>query len=588
MECRGRVKHLLRANAAFRVLAGGGRGIHFVPGPASGDEEEERAPPPSRRWYRAAYARLLRLAGSLRGVERGDGGGPRHAETGSVVADARVADRLAEFDALAARFAAGQRRPPRASPLSPLKATSLSSLSRVCDVLGVSAQLRKSVRLTICPQVMQHHIWRGALEEVLRDLRADMAALDHHSPSTQMAEQIATACVRFLSDTADEATSSSPSWMRPTPFNKPADSPPPTPSKTWQEVLDMFTDLAKSLETDARLASHADKVAAMKEGLYQIRNVVVERDIAFKEARRQDCLVQKKLTKSLGHSSKCLYTILLFYLYGNVRDVEVHAGKHFSGKGGKNVTVHAAKFLIDGDELAIRSAVKHLSRAIGIFRFVWEAAHADNGDHANGNGKGGAMAKKGHGEDAKGLLKLQGHIWGLGVEEKENVMTNMGSLEDEEEGEVSLSFVNHPAVQWGILGIALPRSGGSSDAAEDPSDELPALDADADPAADDAADGSGAGSDAGRGSGCPTTTTCTFSFSFSFSFPTRSASSKLPAFPLLLPSSSSSSTFPFFPFPFPFPFFHHAGILLLTKKSLEKNGEIGYAHSNEQEGRRRG
>ncbi|BAF27828.1 uncharacterized protein [Oryza sativa Japonica Group] len=414
MECRGRVKHALRgADAAFRVLAGGRRGIHFVPGPTE-DEEEEHATPPSRRWYRAAYARLLRLAGSLRGVERGDGGGPRHAETGSVVADARrVADRVAEFDALAARYlAAGQRAPP-------LKATSLSSLTRVCDVLGVSAQLRKSVRLAICPQLTQHHIWRGALEEVLRDLRADMAALGHPSPATQMADQIAAACVHFLSDTADEATSSSPSWMRPTPFNKPANSPPPPPAKTWQEVLDMFTDLAKSLDADARLAGHADKVAAMKEGLYQIRNVFVERDIAFKEARRQDCLVQKKLSKSLGHSSKCLYTLLLFYLYGNVRDVEVHAGKRLSGKGGKRVTVHAAKFLIDGDEPAIRNAVKQLSRAIGVFRFVWEAAHADNGDHANGNGKGGAMAKKGHGDDAKGLLKLQGHIWGLGVEEKE-------------------------------------------------------------------------------------------------------------------------------------------------------------------------
>lgn len=33
-------------------------------------------------------------------------------------------------------------------------------------------------------------------------------------------------------------------------------------------------------------------------------------------------------------------------------------------------------------------------------------------------------------------------------------MMSMGSPEDEEEGEVSLSFVNHPAEQWGILGIA--------------------------------------------------------------------------------------------------------------------------------------
>ena len=53
----------------------------------------------------------------------------------------------------------------------------------------------------------------------------------------------------------------------------------------------------------------------MKAGLYQIRDVVIERDIAFKELCRQDCLVQRKLSKSLGHSSRCLYTLLLFYFY---------------------------------------------------------------------------------------------------------------------------------------------------------------------------------------------------------------------------------------------------------------------------------
>ena len=219
-----------------------------------------------------------------------------------------------------------------------MEATSLSSLTQVCDMLGVMAQRRKSVRLAVCPQVTQHHVWRGALEAVLGDLQADMASLDTPSPATQMAEQIASACTRFLSETA---TSSSPSWMRPTPFKKPAEPPPP--AKKWQEVLHMFTDLARSLETEDRLTGHAQKVKAMKVGLYQIRDVVIERDIAFKEARRQDCLVQWKLSKSLGHSSRCLYTLLLFYLYGTVRDMEVHVGKCISGKGGRNVAVHATQ-----------------------------------------------------------------------------------------------------------------------------------------------------------------------------------------------------------------------------------------------------
>lgn len=231
MECHGRMKPVLRlrANAVLHALApgavgeaGGNRGMHFASGTAASDDEQEHAPP-SRRWYRAAYARLLRLAGSLRGVELCDGR-VRHAATGSVVADAHVATRVADFDALAGKFTATQHQPA-------LRAMSLSSLTRVCDVLGVSAQLRKSVRLTICPQVTQHHIWRGALEEVLRDLQADMGSLKRHSLAIQMAEQIASACASFLSYTADAAMSSSPSWMRPTPFKKPTEAPPPAKTR---------------------------------------------------------------------------------------------------------------------------------------------------------------------------------------------------------------------------------------------------------------------------------------------------------------------------------------------------------------------
>ena len=405
MKCGGKLKSVLRTSAALRVLSlgrGGTSGIHFLPGPAS-EDEREYVPPP-RGWYAPAYARLLRLAGSLRGVEVADGGDLRHAATGSLVTDAHAVARREHFDALAGEFAAARRG------RLPLKATALTSLTKVCDVLGVSAQRRKNVRLTVCPQVTQHRVWRGALEEVLRDLREDMGALDPPSPATQMAKQIAAACASFLSDTADAATSSSPSWMRPTPYRKPA----PARAKTWQEVLDMFTDLAKSLATDERLAGHAQKVEAMKEGLYQIHDIIVERDIAFKEARHQDCLVQRNLSKNLGHSSRGLFTLLLFYLYGTARDIEVHIGKGLSGKGGKNVTVHAVKFLIDGDELAVQSGIKQLSRTLGVLRFVWEAANTEIvSSHDSGKD---VVVKKGVG--AKGVLKLQGHLWGLGVEEK--------------------------------------------------------------------------------------------------------------------------------------------------------------------------
>ncbi|KAK3119923.1 hypothetical protein QOZ80_9AG0677950 [Eleusine coracana subsp. coracana] len=424
MECRAKLRPLLRANALLRrVLAapGGRRGIHFPPGPtlcSSDDDERDRAPKP-RRWFRAAYACLLRHAASI----------PTAASSSRCP---HAAARAAHFDALAGEFvsaAATWAASGRPWP-GPLRPTSLSSLTRVCDVLGVSAQRRKAVRLTVCPQVTQHHAWRGALDAVLRDLQADVAAsLDPLPPSSQMAEQIATACTRFLSATGDES-SSTPSWMRPAPFKKPkpaagsSSSPPApaSPSKKWQEVLDMFTDLAKTLDSadaDPLLAAlHAGKVEAMKEGLYQIRDVAVERDVAFKEARRQDCLVQYRLSKGLGHSSRCLFTLLLFYLYGTVRDIDVHLTKCVSGgKGGDNVAVHAAIFLTQGDELAVRAGIKQLSQALGVFRFVWEAAHSHT-DGASDSGKGVSVVKK-KTEDTKGVLELQGHLWGFGVEEKE-------------------------------------------------------------------------------------------------------------------------------------------------------------------------
>jgi len=203
MECRSISETLLRANAALCVLAPAVRGlrgahrrsIHFAPGPSSPDEDDvrDRAPPP-RRWYRAAYARLLRHAGSLAGVDHA-GGLPRHGATGSLVACPHAAARAAHFDALAGEFVAAVAAASRGHPPPKMEATSLSSLTQVCDVLGVTAQRRKSVRLTVCPQVTQHHVWRGALEAVLGDLQADMASLDTPSPATQMAEQIASACL---------------------------------------------------------------------------------------------------------------------------------------------------------------------------------------------------------------------------------------------------------------------------------------------------------------------------------------------------------------------------------------------------------
>jgi len=82
MDCRTKLGPLLRANAALRVLhPGSHRGIHFPPGPFSSDDDEQERAPPSRRWFRAAYARLLRHAVSPNCVDHADDL-PRHAAMG--------------------------------------------------------------------------------------------------------------------------------------------------------------------------------------------------------------------------------------------------------------------------------------------------------------------------------------------------------------------------------------------------------------------------------------------------------------------------------------------------------------------------
>lgn len=111
--------------------------------------------------------------------------------------------------------------------------------------------------------------------------------------------------------------------------------------------------------------------------------------------------------------------MLLFYLYGTVQDIDIHVGKCVSsGKGGKNVVaVHAAMFLTDGEELAVRTAIKHLSRALGVLRFVWEAANSDN-DGASDNGKE-VTVKRQKGAVQKARWRCQGHLWVFDVEDKE-------------------------------------------------------------------------------------------------------------------------------------------------------------------------
>ncbi|XP_020597866.1 uncharacterized protein LOC110037537 [Phalaenopsis equestris] len=357
-----------------------------------------------QEWNRAAYAKLVKLSYLLKNVEHIDGN-LINVDDDSVIKDAYITNQMQSFNSLARaliRVPSSQLPLKKTSTSSQLqvgscfssinewRALTLDSLTKICNLLGISAQQRKDIRLKVCPQVTQHHIWRGALEEVLKDLKHEIDNVGFNSPGFQMARQVMVSCFKFLEDTASLKNSESPAWMRLPPLKKVEVLE--TPFK-WEEVLEMFVHISRCMCQEERFLCSLAKVNVMKEGLYQIKDIVIERDISFKEARRYDSLLQKKLTKSLGHSSKCLFTLLLYYLYGIVQDIEVDVCAGVCDAGG-NFTLKIGKFLTSDDEKMVRNGVKQLYRALGVFKFVWETASMN------------------------GTINLQGHLWSVGANEK--------------------------------------------------------------------------------------------------------------------------------------------------------------------------
>ncbi|XP_057958665.1 uncharacterized protein LOC131151437 [Malania oleifera] len=267
----------------------------------------------------------------------------------------------------------------------------IKSLTKVCNFLNISAQQRKLVRLTVCPQVTQHRVWTGALEEILKGLKSDMESLTHQlfSQGTQMGHQIVSSCLKFLDGKAISYDPDSTSWMRLAPA-KIVDSP----ANKCEEVLDMFNDLIKSLRNEEELQFHVSKLEVMKEGLAQIKDVLIDRNIGYKEARHQESLVQKKLSKTLGHSSRCLFTLLQYYLCGSITDIEVEICGGVYRVGMDRYCLCMGRILTSNQEKMVLSGVKQLDRALGLFKFIWETARM------------------------KGVLELQGHLWCVGAEKK--------------------------------------------------------------------------------------------------------------------------------------------------------------------------
>ncbi|KAF7847740.1 hypothetical protein BT93_L2674 [Corymbia citriodora subsp. variegata] len=178
-----------------------------------------------------------------------------------------------------------------------------------------------------------------------------------------------------------------------------------TASRKWEDALEMFDDLIRCIKYEEELLLHLKKLEAMKEGLSQIRDVGVDRCIGYKDAQYQKILVQKKLTKTLGFSSPCLFTLLLCYLYGYVRDLEVDLSGGIWGHGegeGSRRCLHMGRILTSDEDNIIWNGVKHLHKVLELFKFVWETAGME------------------------GVLELQGHIWCMGAEDR--TLTYKGNL----------------------------------------------------------------------------------------------------------------------------------------------------------------
>ncbi|XP_068657549.1 uncharacterized protein [Aristolochia californica] len=312
-------------------------------------------------WYQEAYQELVRLAGILKNVSLTNGK-LLNMDNDSIIKDERISYDMQTFKSLARTLITSpstQKAIPNScfGKLEEREPIVLNSLTRVSDFLNVTAQQRKEVRLTICPQVTQHHIWRGALEEILKSLRSEI---------------------------------DSPVWMKLATQKKADDLPP----RKWGDLLEMFNDLIKCFRREKRLVHHVMKLEAMKEGLYQIKEVPADKDSGYKESRHQEHLVKKKLSQHLGHSSKCLFTLLLYYLYGSVTDIEVDLCGGIRGKG-KSFNLCIGQILTSDDEKMVWSGIRNLDQAIKLFKFVWETA------------------------GMKGALVLEGHLWSVNAEERQ-------------------------------------------------------------------------------------------------------------------------------------------------------------------------
>ncbi|CAL8996858.1 unnamed protein product [Prunus brigantina] len=407
MACR----HVDRLIHGARHLMAKRKGAVHLNGMLHHCSEESHGEPMPREWYQKEFPKLTKLTQLLKNVDLVDGRLVNISD-GSIIMDDRIEHRMLTFRSLAREFIgsplvqqtlkndvvalSGGRicnqsvcfsKPNEREPMV------VKTLSVVSGFLNITAQQRQSVRVTLSPQITQHRIWTGTLEEVLNGLKSELEYLDHRCPSkgTKMGQQIVASCLKFLADTSTSISyeHDCSSWTRLSPA-KVTDS---SGLQKWEDVLEMFNDLIDCLKNERELLLYVVKLEVLKEGLSQIKDVLTDRSIGHKEVRHQESLVQKKLTKTLGHSSKCLFTLLLYYLFGHVRDIEVDVrGGVYSSGSENDFCLCMGRIVTSDEEEMVWSGVRQLDRALGLFKFVWETA------------------------GMKGALQLQGHIWCVGAE----------------------------------------------------------------------------------------------------------------------------------------------------------------------------
>ncbi|XP_010535031.1 PREDICTED: uncharacterized protein LOC104810431 isoform X2 [Tarenaya hassleriana] len=359
-------------------------------------------------WYEKKLPILKKLSCALKDVDVGDGRLEDISGDDLIVNDDRIKQKMHKFKSLARIFIGSPSIQQKLKekcfkfPLFGIQSEReplvVDTLTKVSNFLNISAQQRKLVRCTICSQVTQYRIWKGALEEVMDGLKEEIDWLNDHRPSkdTKLGHQVISSCLKFLSQSAiSYEADNSTTWMRPVPAKTAMANAPPK----WEDVLEMVSDLKRYLEHEKTTLYYLGKLVSMKEGLVQIRDLFMDKRIGYREIRHQEILVPKKLTKTLGHSSRCLFILLLYYLYGRVHGIEIDLcgalyEANSDGTKEKELCLSVGRILTSAEEKMLQRGVRQLDRALGIFEFVWKTA------------------------GRKEEIELQGHIWCLGAQER--------------------------------------------------------------------------------------------------------------------------------------------------------------------------